>query len=103
MDTAENSTRPQRWAHVVGAPSIHAGKHIAPIILRNQIEDHRQFWDASVVCRNPLAWGPRGRQQLSTLAARLEVSLKGLVRSLNELILPEVSGNRPRIFEFPAD
>ena len=47
-------------------------------ILQNQIEDQREFWDASVVCRNPLAFGLRGRRQFVGSCPSSQVSLKGL-------------------------
>jgi hypothetical protein len=39
-----------RWAHFEFTRI-----NTTPTILRKKIEDHPEFWDASVVCRNPLA------------------------------------------------
>ena len=44
-----------------------------------KFEDHPEFWDTGVLCRNPLAFAQLGCQQLSSLATRLEVSLKELI------------------------
>jgi hypothetical protein len=59
------------WAHP-GFTRI----NIELTILTNGIEDHPEFWDARVACRNHLAFTPLRRQQLSTIASRLWVSLK---------------------------